>query len=148
MINGGIRGFSPDMEKGLPCDPEAARTLLAAAVYPMEFEITIQCPNDRCANDSEICQAVAVSLARVNVLVRLQAEPKATYFPRALKHELSFFMLGWSPAGFDAHHLLFTVLASPTGAKGQRSFGAYKTHNWITRPTASRSRPKRRSVTG
>jgi peptide/nickel transport system substrate-binding protein len=125
MINDGIRGFSADMEKRLPYDPEAARKLLADAGYPAGFEITMQCPNDRYANDSEICQAVAANLARINVKVRLQTESKATYFPRALKRELSFFMLGWSPAGFDAHHLLFTVLASPAGAQGQWNFGAY-----------------------
>jgi peptide/nickel transport system substrate-binding protein len=125
MINDGIRGFSPDMEKRLPFDPEASRKLLADAGYPAGFEITMQCPNDRYANDSEICQAVAANLARVNVKVRLQTESKSTYFPRALKRELSFFMLGWSPAGFDAHHLLFTVLASPAGAQGQWNFGAY-----------------------
>lgn len=125
MINDGIRGFSADMEKRLPFDPEASRKLLADAGYPAGFEISMQCPNDRYANDSEICQAVAANLARINVKVRLQTESKSTYFPRALKRELSFFMLGWSPAGFDAHHLLFTVLASPAGAQGQWNFGAY-----------------------
>ena len=125
MINDGIRGFSPDMEKRLPYDPEAARRLLAEAGYPAGFEVPMQCPNDRYANDAEICQAVAANLARINVRVRLQTEPKATYFPRALKREVSFFMLGWSPAGFDAHNLLFTVLATPAGAQGQWNFGAY-----------------------
>jgi len=125
MINDGIRGFSPDMEKRLPYDPEAARKLLADAGYPAGFEISMQCPNDRYVNDGEICQAVAANLSRINVRVRLQSESKATYFPRALKRDVSFFMLGWSPAGFDAHNLLFTVLATPAGAQGQWNFGAY-----------------------
>jgi peptide/nickel transport system substrate-binding protein len=125
MINDGIRGFSPDMEQRLPYDPPAARKLLAEAGYPDGFEVPMQCPNDRYVNDSEICQAVAAQLARINVRVRLQTEPKATYFPRALKRDVTFFMLGWSPAGFDAHNLLFTVLGSPEGAQGQWNFGAY-----------------------
>lgn len=148
MINDGIRGFSPDMEKRLPYDLDAARKLLADAGYAAGFEITMQCPNDRYANDSEICQAVAANLARVNVKVRLQVEPKATYFPRALKRELSFFMLGWSPAGFDAHNLLFTVLASPAAHKASGTLVLTATHNSTTSPTEFRSRPMRRSVTG
>ena len=83
------------------------------------------CPNDRYVNDAEICQAVAANAARVGVRVRLQTESKTTYFPRAFKRDLSFFMLGWSPAGYDTHNVLFTVLATPKGAQGQWNFGAY-----------------------
>ena len=36
-----------------------------------------------------------------------------------------FFMLGWSPAGYDAHNILFTVMATPNGAQGQWNFGTY-----------------------
>jgi peptide/nickel transport system substrate-binding protein len=125
MIAPGIRGYLPEMEARLPFNPDAAKKLLADAGYAEGFEVGFACPNDRYANDLEICQAVASNLARVGIRIKLQAEPKVTYFPRALKREVSFFMLGWSPAGYDAHHLLFTVLASPAGAQGQWNFGAY-----------------------
>ena len=125
MITDGIRGFSPEMTRRLPFDPESARRLLAEAGYPQGFEVAMHCPNDRYVNDAEICQAVAANAARVGIRVRLQTEPKATYFPRALKRDLSFFMLGWSPAGYDTHNVLFTVIASPKGAQGQWNFGAY-----------------------
>lgn len=125
MIAPGIRGHSNDLEKRLPYSPEAARKLLTDAGYPNGFEVTFSCPNDRYVNDSAICQAVASYLAKIGVTARLQAETKATYFPRALKRELSFFMLGWSPAGYDAHNILFTVMATPAGAQGQWNFGAY-----------------------
>ena len=125
MIAAGIRGHTAELEKRLPFNPEAARKLLAEAGYPSGFEVPFHCPNDRYVNDSDICQAVASYLAKVGVTVKLQAETKATYFPRALKRELPFFMLGWSPAGYDAHNILFTVMATPAGAQGQWNFGSY-----------------------
>lgn len=125
MITDGIRGYQADMAKRLPFDAEASRRLLAEAGYGQGFEVTLHCPNDRYVNDAEICQAVAANASRVGIRVRLQTEPKSTYFPRALKRDVSFFMLGWSPAGYDTHNVLFTILATPQGAQGQWNFGAY-----------------------
>ena len=128
MIAEGIRGYQPDMAKRLAFDQEAAKRLLTEAGYASGFEVTMNCPNDRYVNDSEVCQAIVSNLARVGVTVRLQAESKSTYFTRVLKRETSFFMLGWTPAGFDAHNVLFTVMGTPptpSGARGQWNFGAY-----------------------
>ena len=125
MVAKGIRGYTPDMESRLPFDTEASKKLLAEAGYPNGFEVAMNCPNDRYVNDLEVCQAVAANLARVGVKINLQAESKATYFPKALKREVNFFMLGWSPAGYDAHNLLFTVLGTPSGSQGSWNFGAY-----------------------
>lgn len=125
MVAKGIRGHTSDMDNRLPFDPDAAKKLLADAGYPGGFEVAMQCPNDRYVNDAEVCQAVAANLARVGIKILLQVESKATYFPKALKREVSFFMLGWTPAAFDAHNLLYTVLATPTGTQGTWNFGAY-----------------------
>ncbi len=125
MIDSSIRGYAPEMEGRLPFDPEASKRLLAEAGYSNGFEIPMQCPNDRYVNDAEICQAVAANLARIGIKVRLAVEPKATYFPKALKRDVTFFMLGWSPAGYDAHNLLATVLGTPSPTQGSWNFGAY-----------------------
>jgi peptide/nickel transport system substrate-binding protein len=125
MIDASIRGFAPDMEPRLPFDADAAKRLLAEAGYPDGFEVPMQCPNDRYVNDAEICQAVAAQLARIGVKVRLATEGKATYFQKGQKREFSFFMLGWSPAGYDAHNLLATVLSTPSPTAGSWNFGAY-----------------------
>lgn len=125
MIPTGTRGHRPDMNLRRPHDPDAAKRLLAEAGYPSGFEVGMQCPNDRYVSDIEVCQAVAGQLARVGIQVRLSGESKTTYFPRALRREVSLFLLGWSPAGYDAHSMLFTVLGSPAGARGQWNFGAY-----------------------
>ena len=92
-----VRGFQPDMNKRLPYDAEAAKKLLADAGYPNGFEVGMNCPNDRYVNDAAICQAVAANLARIGVKVNLQAETKVSYFPKILRRDTSFYLLGWTP---------------------------------------------------
>jgi peptide/nickel transport system substrate-binding protein len=126
MIAPGIKGFVPDMNKRLPHDADAAKKLLAEAGYPNGFEVGMNCPNDRYVNDGEICQAVAANLARIGVKVNLQAESKATYFPKILRRDTSFYLLGWTPGTYDAHNALSNLMATPTD-KGQGTFnlGSY-----------------------
>ncbi len=125
MIAPGIRGYLPEMDARLPFSADAAKKLLIDAGYPDGFDVRLACPNDRYVNDLEICQLVAANLVWVGIRIKLQAEPTVTYFPRALTREVSFLMLGWSPAGYVAHNLLFTMLAFPAGAQGQSKFGGY-----------------------
>jgi peptide/nickel transport system substrate-binding protein len=126
MVAPGIKGFVPDMNKRLPHDTEAAKKLLAEAGYPNGFEVGMNCPNDRYVNDGEICQAVAANLARIGVKVNLQAESKATYFPKILRRDTSFYLLGWTPGTYDAHNALSNLMATPTDkGQGQFNLGAY-----------------------
>ncbi len=126
MIAPGIKGFVPEMNKRLSHDTEAAKKLLAEAGYPNGFEVGMNCPNDRYVNDGEICQAVAANLARIGVKINLQAESKATYFPKILRRDTSFYLLGWTPGTYDAHNALSNLMATPTD-KGQGTFnlGSY-----------------------
>ncbi|MBV8617941.1 MAG: ABC transporter substrate-binding protein [Curvibacter sp.] len=125
MVGQGINGFQPDMKR-LPYDVEAAKKLMADAGYPNGFEVAMNCPNDRYVNDSRICQAVAANLARINVKINLQAETKGTYFPKILRRDTSFYMLGWTPSTYDAHNALNALMAcvDDKGA-GQFNLGAY-----------------------
>ncbi len=125
MITPGVRGYTAELTKRLPYSPDAARKLLAEAGYPSGFEVGFNCPNDRYVNDSDVCQAIATYLAKVGITAKMQVESKTTYFPRALKREVGLFMLGWSPAGYDSHNILYTVMSTPSGAQGQWNFGAY-----------------------
>jgi len=126
LIGPGINGFQQEQNKRLPYDPEAAKKLLADAGYPNGFELTMNCPNDRYVNDGRICQAVAANLSRINVKVNLQAETKGTYFPKVLRRDTSFYLLGWTPATYDAHNALNALVAcvDDKGA-GQFNLGAY-----------------------
>ncbi|MDP1564839.1 MAG: ABC transporter substrate-binding protein [Polaromonas sp.] len=121
-----IRGYAPELAKRLPFDVEAARKLMADAGYGAGFELKMNCPNDRYVNDGEICQAVAANLSRIGVKINLEAETKNNYFPKILRRDTSFYMLGWTPSTVDAHNVLYPILSTPgEGGRGQFNLGAY-----------------------
>jgi len=125
LVGPGINGFQPEMKR-LPYDVEAAKKLMAEAGYPNGFEVSMNCPNDRYVNDGRICQTVAANLSRINVKINLQAETKGTYFPKVLRRDTSFYMLGWTPATYDAHNAMNAIMrcVDDKGA-GQFNLGAY-----------------------
>ena len=126
MVAPMVNGFVPALNKRLPYDPDGAKKLLAAAGYADGFEVGMNCPNDRYVNDAEICQAVAAMLARIGIKVNLMAETKAIFFPKVLRRDTSFYMLGWTPVTLDSHNALFALMATPgEGAQGQFNLGAY-----------------------
>jgi peptide/nickel transport system substrate-binding protein len=127
MVGPGINGWVEAQDKRLPLDVEGAKKLLADAGYPNGFEVTMNCPNDRYVNDGQICQSVASNLAKIGVKINLAAETKGTYFPKVLRRDTSFYMLGWTPTTYDSHNALTALMACPddkTGA-GQFNLGAY-----------------------
>ena len=126
MVGAAVRGFQADMNKRLPYDVEAAKKLLADAGYPNGFEVGMNCPNDRYVNDAAICQAVAANLARIGVKVNLMAETKVSYFPKILRRDTSFYLLGWTPSTVDSHDVLSAIIATPNDkGQGQFNLGAY-----------------------
>ncbi|MBU1359697.1 MAG: ABC transporter substrate-binding protein [Gammaproteobacteria bacterium] len=127
MVGPGISGWTEAQDKRLPFDPDAAKKLLADAGYADGFEVTMNCPNDRYVNDAQICQAVAANLARIGVKINLVAETKISYFPKILRRDTSFYLLGWTPSTYDAHNALNALMRCPddkTGA-GQFNLGSY-----------------------
>ncbi|MCU0928601.1 MAG: ABC transporter substrate-binding protein [Burkholderiaceae bacterium] len=126
MVAPGIKGFVPELNKRLPYDPDGAKKLLADAGYPNGFEVGMNCPNDRYVNDEQICQAVAANLARIGVKVNLAAESKATYFPKILRRDTSFYLLGWTPGTYDSHNPLNALMHTPNDkGQGQFNLGSY-----------------------
>jgi peptide/nickel transport system substrate-binding protein len=126
MVGPGINGFQPELNKRLPYDPDAAKKLMVEAGYPSGFEVTMNCPNDRYVNDARICQAVAANLSRIGVKINLAAETKGTYFPKILRRDTSFYMLGWTPATYDSHNALNALMACPDDkGTGQFNLGSY-----------------------
>ena len=149
MVGPGVRGFQPDMNKRLPYDVEAAKKLLAEAGYPNGFEVGMNCPNDRYVNDAQICQAVTANLARIGVKVNLQAETKNTYFPKILRRDTSFYLLGWTPSTTDAHDAMYSLMASPTDkGQGQFNLGAYSNPKFdeLTAKVQSETDPAKRNA--
>lgn len=126
MVGPGINGFDASLNTRLPYDPEASKKLLAEAGYPNGFEVAMNCPNDRYVNDGNICQAVAANLARVGVKINLQAETKGTYFPKILRRDTSFYMLGWTPGTYDSHNALNALMRCvDDSGSGQFNLGSY-----------------------
>jgi peptide/nickel transport system substrate-binding protein len=149
MIGPGVKGFSAALNQRLPFDPDASRQLLAQAGYPNGFEVKMNCPNDRYVNDAEICQAVAGMLARVGVKINLEAETKATYFPKILSRNTSFYLLGWTPATYDAHNAMNALMASPNPqGRGQFNLGAYSNPRFdeLTLQVAAETDPQKRGA--
>jgi len=148
MIAPGIKGFPADLNQRLPYDPAAAQRLLAEAGYPQGFEVGMNCPNDRYVNDEEICKAVAAMLAKVGVKVNLTAESKATYFPKILRRDTSFYLLGWTPGSYDSHNPLFALMSTPgAGGQGQFNLGSYSNPkvDELTKAIAVETDPKKRN---
>ncbi|KQP13812.1 ABC transporter substrate-binding protein [Pseudorhodoferax sp. Leaf267] len=113
----------PAFERRLPFDLARARALLAEAGYPTGFDVTLDCPNNRYVNDEEICIALSAMWAQIGVKVRVNAQPRALYFPKAEKLDVSMYMLGWGGAITDAETTLKPVLR----ARGEGGVGYY---NW------------------
>jgi peptide/nickel transport system substrate-binding protein len=105
-------GIPKSMDKRYPYDIAAAKKLLADAGYPNGFETQIDCPNNRYINDEKICVAVAGMLAKIGVNLKVNAIPRAQFFPKAQRLEVSMYMLGWGGATTDAIFTLQPVLHS------------------------------------
>ena len=107
----------PEIEKRAPFDLAQARRLMAEAGYADGFEVTLDCPNNRYVNDEEICIALAGMWAQLKVKIKVNAMPRATYFPKVEKFDTSLYMLGWGRAVTDAETTLTPVMRN-LGDKG------------------------------
>jgi peptide/nickel transport system substrate-binding protein len=117
-----------EIEKRLPFDLTQARKLMAEAGYADGFEVTIDCPNNRYVNDEEICIALASMWAQLKVKLKVNAMPRATYFPRMEKWDTSLYLLGWGGAVTDAETVLTPVMRNP-GAKGEGLYNYGRSRN-------------------
>ena len=113
----------PAFEQRLPFDLPRARALMAEAGYADGFEVTMDCPNNRYINDEEICIALAGMWAQLKVKLRVNAQPRVTWFPKMEKFDTSLYLLGWGGAVTDADPTLTAVLRYP----GESGVGMY---NW------------------
>ncbi len=129
MVGKGINGFEESLNKRLlPYDPAAAKKLLAEAGYPEGFEVGMDCPTDRYNNDEQICTAIAAMLAKIGIKIDPNFQTRAKYFAKILGpgFNSSFYMLGWTPATYDAHNMLMSLLVKPTGkGRGDYNVGGY-----------------------
>jgi len=117
---------TPELEKRLPFDKAAAKKLMADAGYPNGFEVTLDCPNNRYVNDEKICQALAAMWSQIGVTTRVNAMPRANYFPKLEKTDTSLYMLGWGGPTTDGIFVLQPVLSTFNGkGDGDYNYGRF-----------------------
>jgi peptide/nickel transport system substrate-binding protein len=123
----GINGYNAALDVRPKTDPAKARQLLAEAGYPEGFKVGLDCPNDRYVMDEQICTAVVPMLARIGIKVDLNAQTKTKFFTKILapNYDTDFYMLGWTPATYDAHNPLYTLLGTRDGKRGEVNSGGY-----------------------
>ena len=119
--------LDPSLEKHPPVDVAGAKKLMVEAGYPNGFEVTLDCPNDRYINDRDLCIAAVGMLARIGVTLKVNAIPKALYFPKIEKNETSMYMLGWGGSITDAQIVMDPILHSrdPATQKGYYNYGRF-----------------------
>jgi peptide/nickel transport system substrate-binding protein len=127
MWGPGVSGYEAALDVRPKADAEKAKQLLAAAGYPSGFGVALDCPNDRYVMDEQICTAIVPMLARIGIKVDLIAQTKAKYFNKILapNYDSDFYMLGWTPATYDAHNVLYTLLHTRDGKRGEVNVGGY-----------------------
>jgi peptide/nickel transport system substrate-binding protein len=123
----GISGYDPTLDARPKPDAARAKQLLAEAGYPQGFRLGFDCPNDRYVMDEQICTAITSMLARIGIRVELAARTKTRYFTKILapNYDTDFWMLGWTPATYDAHNALYTLLGTRDGKRGEVNIGGY-----------------------
>ncbi|MEY3271440.1 MAG: hypothetical protein RLZZ341_341 [Pseudomonadota bacterium] len=112
------------LEQRLPFDLARARALMAEAGWAEGFEVTMDCPNNRYVNDEEICQALAAMWSQIRLRVRVNAMPRALWFPKMEKFDTSLYLLGWGGAVTDAETTITPVMRFPApGGTGLYNWG-------------------------
>ncbi len=117
---------TPELEQRLPFDKAKAKQLMIDAGYGSGFDLTMDCPNNRYVNDEKICLALAAMWAQIGINVKVNAMPRANYFPKLEKTDTSMYMLGWGGGSTDGIFVLQPVLSTYSGkGDGDYNYGRY-----------------------
>jgi peptide/nickel transport system substrate-binding protein len=126
MIAPQVNGYTKELGQRVPYDLEKAKALMKEAGYDNNFEVTLDCPNNRYINDEAICQAVVAMWAKIGVKAKLNAMPRATFFPKVGSNDTSIYLFGWGVPTFDAYYSLEALIHSKgEGANGSFNYGNY-----------------------
>ncbi|MDP1724350.1 MAG: ABC transporter substrate-binding protein [Alphaproteobacteria bacterium] len=120
------QGFNADLNNRLPYDLEKAKKLMEEAGYKDGFKVIFDVPTDRYVADEEIGKAVTAMLAKINIKVELNAQPKSKFIPKILSRDTSMYLFGWTPMSLDAYDPLSTLVQTVEGnIKGLYNLGKY-----------------------
>lgn len=120
-------GLPAELTKRRPFDLAAANKLMAEAGYAGGFDVTLDCPNNRYIADEKICVAVAGMLSKINIRVKVNAQPVSQYFAKIQRFDTSFYMLGWGGSTYDPIFTLQPVMHSRNkDGDGDYNYGQVK----------------------
>jgi peptide/nickel transport system substrate-binding protein len=127
MWGPGVNGYAADLDVRPKTDPAKAKALLTEAGYPSGFRVGFDCPNDRYVMDEQICTAIVPMLARIGIKLDLNAQTKSKFFAKvnAPNYNTDFYLLGWTPSTYDAHNVLYTIMGTRNGKRGEVNDGGY-----------------------
>lgn len=121
-----VRGYTKDVENRPPVDIGKAKKLMADAGFGNGFEVTLDCPDNRYINDQAICVAIAGMLAKIDIRVKVNAMPRALYFPKLQNTDTSMYLLGWGVPTFDSLYTLQSIVRTKgQGGDGTWNFSGY-----------------------
>ena len=121
-----VRGYTKDVENRPPVDIVKAKKLMADAGFGNGFDVTLDCTDNRYINDQAICVAIAGMLAKIDIRVKVNAMPRALYFPKLQNTDTSMYLLGWGVPTFDSLYTLQSIVRSKgQGGDGTWNFSGY-----------------------
>lgn len=112
-----------------PYDVKRAKELMKEAGYENGFSVTFNAPNNRYVKDEAMAASIVVMLAKINITVNLETEPRSQYFDRLFnKRAVSMYMLGWGPIAAHDFDIVTRLLSYPDEEKklGGYNIGQYK----------------------
>ena len=119
-------GVDAALDRRLPFDPPAAKKLLQESGFGNGFPLGLDCPNDRYINDEKICVAIAAMWSRIGIDTRVNAVPRAQFFPKLSQLESSAYLYGWGGGSAEAIWTLKPVLhRRGAGGAGDNNFGRF-----------------------
>jgi peptide/nickel transport system substrate-binding protein len=127
MVAPQVDGYTKELDRVVVADRAKAKKLMADAGYPQGFEITLDGPNNRYINDEKLMVAIAGMLAQIDVKVKVNAMPRAQYFPKLDKRDVSFYLYGWGVPTFDALYSLQSLIRTHVdkSSDGDRNYVRY-----------------------
>ena len=112
-----VTGYTKELDTRAPYNPAAAKALLAQAGYPQGFGFTVDCTNNRYANDEAVCQAVVAMWAAIGIRANLNSMPLQTFFPKVSAKDSSAFLLGIGSPTLDAFYSIQNNLLSSASSQ-------------------------------
>ncbi|MGH7041067.1 MAG: ABC transporter substrate-binding protein [Acetobacteraceae bacterium] len=127
MWGPGVNGYNAKLDVRPKPDLAQAKKLMAEAGYPNGFNLGMDCPDDRYVMDEQICTAISAMLGRIGVKINLTAQTKAKFFDKinGPRYDTDFYLLGWTPATYDAENALYSLLGTRNGKRGVINDGGY-----------------------